>query len=224
MTEEIKTQEKNTVATVGMRFSIIWLIALITIVWTFFWLPLLFVWFILWIIGLFSKPRAKARVAVIIPLIVFIAGLVAGLYLYKSVKTPVQEFKNRSESKMERVSQEWFDEDSFNKIFESELNLLKNKTNEEWKALYENSTGSNSIEKITYLVLSSFQEAFETSMEKYNNNELPEIDDEVVEEDIELVDEEDVAENKEENSKTETVEVFNEAEQDDIQQILNLLQ
>lgn len=230
MAEELQKQ-KNTVATVGMRFSIIWLIALITLFLAWLWLPLLFIWFILWIIGLFYKPRGKARVAVCIPLVVFIAIISVICYVWSSVKTPAMEFIGRAETQLEQFDEETFDNEAFWNLVENEINnIVNDKTEEDWKTLFDASTWSNTIEKGSYLIFSILQQWFENALEKYNNGELPEIsdddDDKVVTIDIDVEDDEDVDEDNKgtENTKQENVEVFTQSEKNDIEQILNILE
>ena len=228
MTEE-KTQneQKNTVGTAGMRFSIIWLIALITVFFIRLWLPLLLVWFILWIIGLFYKPRGKARIAVSIPLVVFIALASVVCYVWSSIKTPTTQFTDWIKVEFENIDDENFDNDRFNAITNEEFNNIRaSLTEEEFKTLLENSTWSNTLEKWAYVLFGLLQQGFENSLERYNN-ELPEVDennenelDEVVDEDIN---------NEEDEIETNEVEVENDEsslqnEKDDIDEILNILE
>ena len=241
--------EKNTIATVGMWFSIIGLILLITILFSQFWLILLFIWLILWIIGLFRKPRWKARIAVCIPLIVFISLISLACYVWNSIKTPINEFKDWAEPQLKQLESEDFDEDRFSKLLSSELNNIgDNKSEEDWKDLFESSTGSNLLEKGAYLLTSLLRQSMETALEKYNDGELPEIDDEedndLIDVDIEVnddendeealdeekdedevEDEEDIENNRdEEKAKNETVEVFNNWERNDIEEIIDILE
>ena len=234
MTEEIQ-EKKNTVATVGMRFSIIWLIALITLFLAWLWLPLLVLWFILWIIGLFYKPRGKARVAICIPLIVFIIIFWTIAYIWSSAKTPAIEFIDRAKNQLEQVDEETFDGDKFGNMVENEVNyIINDKTEDDWKTSFDASTWSNVIEKGSYLIFSILQQWFENALEKYNNGELTEISDDddnkIVTIDIDVEDDEDAEKDIEEdseeteNTKQENVEVFTQSEQNDIEQILNILE
>lgn len=216
-------------ATVGMRFSIIWLIALITVFLAWLWLPLLFVWLILWIIGLFYKPRGKARVAVCIPLAVFIAIFSVIAYIWSSVKTPATEFVDWVKVEFENIDEETFDNDRFNSIINEEFNnMISDMTEEDFNALIETSTWSNMIEKGSYVVFGLLQQGFESSLEKYNNGYIPEIideDDGIVTIDIDTENDEDANEEAENNIESEeNVEVFSESEQNDIDQILNILE
>ena len=229
MTEE-KTQneQKNTVATVGMRFSIIWLIALITVFFIRLWLPLLLVWFILWIIGLFYKPRGKARVAVIIPLVVFITMVSIACYVWSSVKTPANEFMDWVKPQFEQLeNDENFDWDRFWNLLEAELNsMTKDKSDEDWEALFKSSTGSNTLEKGAYMLSSMFKEWFESALERYNN-ELPEIDENDENNIDEVVDED--ANNEQDETEANEVEVENnetslQNEENNIEEILNILE
>jgi hypothetical protein len=234
MTEEIQ-EKKNTVATVGMRFSIIWLIALITLFLAWLWLPLLVLWFILWIIGLFYKPRGKARVAICIPLIVFIIIFWTIAYIWSSAKTPAIEFIDRAKNQLEQVDEKTFDGDKFGNMVENEVNyIINDKTEDDWKTSFDASTWSNVIEKGSYLIFSILQQWFENALEKYNNGELAEISDDddnkIVTIDIDVEDDEDAEKDIEEdseeteNTKQENVEVFTQSEQNDIEQILNILE
>ena len=239
MTEEIQTQneQKNTVATVGMWLSIIGLILLITVFLWWLWLIFLFVWFILWIVGLFSKPRGKARVAICIPLVVFIAFISLACYVWKSVKTPANEFMDWAKPQLEQFeNDENFDGDRFGNILESELNsIIKDKSEDEWKVIFEASTGSNLLEKGSYLFFSLMQQGFESALEKYNNEELPEIsdeDDDIIDIDIDVENEDEDTDEEEESSEEITIqqpkktnnETFTQSEKNDIEQILNILE
>jgi len=232
MAEEIQTQneQKNTVATVGMRFSIIWLIALITILFARLWFPLLFLWFILWIIGLFYKPRGRARVAVIIPLVVFIAIASIVCYVWSSIKTPAKEFVDWAKIEFENIDEENYDNERFNAIINEEFNNISSSLNEEeFKSLLENGTWSNMLEKFSYVIFGLLQQGFEASLERYNN-ELPQIqneelendNDEIIEVEVNQPDED--ADNIVANVETENVEIFTQSEQNDIEEILNFLE
>jgi len=230
MSEELKTQTepKNTVATVGMWFSIIWLVALITVFFAWLWFPMLFVWFILWIIGLFYKPRGKARIAVCIPLVVFIIMVSIACYIWNSVKTPAKEWVNSTSAQLEQIDTENFDEDRFENILQSELNTLVNeKSEDEWKSMFKASTGSNSIEKASYLFFSVLQQWFENALKKYEDWDLPKIDtdDNIVDVDIDVNDTDDMDDTDDDINTTQwSNEVFTQSEKNDIQQILNILE
>lgn len=238
MSEEIKTQneQKNTVATVGMWLSIIWLIAVITIFLAWLWFPMLFVWFILWIVGLFYKPRGKARIAVIIPLVVFIALASIACYIWKSVKTPANEFMDWAKPQLEQLESEDFDEDRFENILQAEINKITADTSEEdRKNLYEASEGSNFLEKGSYLFFSVIRQSMETALEKYNNGEIVEIDEEdndIIDVDIDVEDDEEdeeieIDEQEEvtvEQPKAQNNETFSQSEKNDIEEILDILE
>ena len=254
MSEEIKTQneQKNTVATVGMWFSIIgfvlflsifliliWnvLLALFGVMGFFFASPLLFIWFVLWVIWLFSTPRWRARIAVILPLVVFVIVNCLLFYTWKSVETPVNEFIGWAEPQLEQLqTEENFDGDRFGDILEVELNKIANNTSgDDWKVLFETSTGSNFIEKGAYMVFSKAKEWFENALEKYNNGDLPEIneedDDNIIDVDIDVEDknDEDAEDDIEEEitieqPKTQNNETFSQSEKNDIEEILDILE
>lgn len=234
MTKEIHSQDeqKNTVATVAMVFSIIWLIALITVVFAWLWLPLLFLWFVLWIIGLFYRPRGKARVAICIPLIVFIAIFSVIAYIWSSVKAPAEEFAEWAKIEFENVDEETFDNERFNNITNEEFNnIISSMTEEDFKALMETSSWSNVIERGSYVIFGLLEQGLKTSFEKYNDGYIPVITDEdnIISVDINVENNEDEnineePENTDENTTSEKVEVFNESEQNDINQILNILE
>ena len=234
MTEDFQTknEQKNTVATVGMWFSIIWLIALMTVILAWLWFPLLFVWFILWIVGLFYKPRGKARVAVCIPLVVFVTITSIVCYVWKSVKTPAYEFVDWMKIEFENIDDESFDEERFNVIVNGESDsIISSMTEEEFTALIESSTWSNLLEKWSYAVFGLVQQVFENSLEKYNDGYIPEFvdeDDNVITVDVDIEDGEDeTVEGLEIDAETgdlEGVEDFTQAEQNDIEEILNILE
>lgn len=229
MSEEnyYQNEQKNTVATVGMRFSIIGLIlflsAFFVLLWNIilalFWImgfiicfPLLFIWFILWIIWLFKKPRAKARVAVIIPVIVFIVIKCITYYIWKSIETPANEFRDWVNPQLEQLEDDKnFDKKKFRNTFRYEFNnICNNKSEEERKDLFEASTGSNNIEKSAYVLSSISKEWFEIALEKYNNGEAPEINEEDLNDDERI--EIEVKTNEEENDSEENVEEDNNEE------------
>lgn len=223
MTEEMN--QKNTVGTVGMRFSIIWLILLITVFLAWFWLPLLFVWFILWIIGLFYKPRGKARIAICIPLIVFISMMSIACWFWSSVKTPTMQFIDWAKVEFENVDDETFDKDRFNAISNEEFNnIISSLTEEEFISMVENSTWSNILEKWAYVIAGMLQEGLEASLEKYNDESYEVNNTEnSIEENAENTDENE--ENTDtDNTEVENVDVFTESEMNDIEQILDILE
>ncbi len=132
-----------------------------------------------------------------------------------------------------------FDGDRFGNILESEVNsIIKDKSEDEWKVIFEASTGSNLLEKGSYLFFSLMQQGFENALEKYNNGELPEISDEDnniidVDIDVENDDEDDNEEDTEDESTEEITiqqpkktnnETFTQSEKNDIEQILNILE
>lgn len=230
MTEEIQTKDrqKNTIATIGMVFSIVGLILLISIFGAWIWLFLLIIWFILWIIWLFYKPKKRARIAVCIPLIVFIILTCVFCYVWSSIKTPAKEFIDWTQSRLENINEWSFDNTKFENLLESELNdIVNNKSKDEWKSIYETSTGSNNIEKWSYLFFSILKQWFENALEKYNedisdtedetNNLLNEnVDDETLDNEKETI------EKSQENSTGDTT--IEESEQNDIEEILNILE
>lgn len=239
MTEEIKTsnepKEKNTVALVWMICSIVWLILLLTIIWIGFGVILLTIWFILWIIGLFYKPRGKARVAVIIPAIIGIAAIIWLVYVKNSIATPASEFASWIEtiSDNEIYSNIMEDDDFWNAISNEFKEIITSKNQDELKELYNTSSWSNAIEKWSYVFFGFMKESIENSLEKYGlDSEISDTDDEDLnEEEIdeesdetdndEINDEEEVDEEVEE---TESVEIFNNSEKSDIEEIINILE
>lgn len=230
MPEEIQTPEqpKNTVALIWMICSIVWLILFISIFFIRLGMPLLLLGLILWIVWLFFRPRGRAWVAVIIPVIVFGLCILGISHIYKSAKTPAIEFgewakENLTEEKFENI-----DEDRFEKIVEYEANkLVKDKTEDERKAIYETTTGSNAVEKVSYIFFGLLQESIENALDSYNALPNEVIDDEIENEDENIIT---VDIEKEENQDTddetnkETVEVFTDSEKDDIEQIINILE
>lgn len=217
MTEE---NQKNTVATVGMIFSIVWLILLVTVILAWFWLPLLFVWFILWIIGLFYKPRGRARVAICIPLVVFITIASIICWLWSSVKTPTMQFVDWAKIEFENIDEETFDKDRFNAITNEEFNNITLTIDEnQFTSMIENSTWSNIVEKWAYVIAGMLQEGLENSLEKYNDESY-----EVNNTENNLENNTEKLDENEEHTDTENVEIFTKEEQNDIEQILNILE
>ena len=222
-----QTEQKNTVALVGMIFSIVWLVLLFTIIGTWFGFILLCIWFILWIIWLFYKPRGKARVAVCIPLVVFIAIAALICHLRSSIKTPAREFKDWASVRFEQLDEEDFDDDKFELILQKEANdIINSKTEAEREEAYKNATWSNAIEKWSYLFFDALKETLDNSLEKYYNNELPEIDanddeNNIIDVDVEVTNNEEPSEVVEEQKN---VEVFTDAEKNDIEQIIDILE
>jgi len=234
MVEEIKTQSewKNTVGTVGMWFSIIWLIAFISVILIWLWIPLLLVWFILWIIGLFYRPRKKARVAVCIPVILLVILAWVGCYIWSSVKAPAHEFIEWVEPQLEQFeNDENFDGDRFGDILQIELN---NVSEDEWKSLFESSTGSNFLEKGAHTISSMLKNWFESALEKYNNGEIPELDEEennIIDVNVEVNEEDDEKEENDieeeitiESGDKENNEALSQSEKNDIDQIIDILE
>lgn len=221
---EESQQSKNTVALIWMICSIVGILLCLTIFWLGFGLFLLWLWFILWIIGLFSKPRGKAWVAVSIPLIVFVAIFSIIAYIRSSIKTPANEFIARAETTFEDIDKESINEDQFWDIIESKINeIFNSKTEEDRKSLYSASTWSNMIEKGSYLFFDIVKQWIEGALEEYNN--LPETDKKT--DNIEASDEnnETVSNNeKKDNTTTSSVEVFSESEKNDIEQIISILE
>ena len=63
-------------------------------------------------------------------------------YIWKSIKAPANEFKNWTETELEQLKEENFDEDRFENILQSEINsLVKSKTEEDREAGEEKSKG-----------------------------------------------------------------------------------
>ena len=265
MSEEIQSQneQKNTVATVGMWFSISWLVAIILIIlwiiclinWFILWIFLLLiwgmlwlltcwylnllVWFILWIVGLFYKPRGKARVAICIPLVIFVIIELLWFYVKKSIETPFNEFIIWANPQIAQLQdEENFDDDRFEDILQIELNTMindiKNTTKDEWKSLFESSTGSNSLEKGAYILTSLAKQWLENALEKYNEWEIVEIDDDdnhIINVDIDVEEDEEIDEDEKdedeitiEQPKKTNSETFTQSEKNDIEQILNILE
>lgn len=222
MTEE---NQKNTVATVGMIFSIVWLILLITVIFAWFWLPLLFVWFILWIIGLFYKPRGKARVAICIPLVVFITIASIICWLWSSIKTPTMQFVDWAKVEFENIDEETFDENRFKAITNEEFNNITSTIDEdEFTSMIENSTWSNILEKLAYTIFALGQQGLENSLEKYYDEsyEVNSTENNIKENTWNTNESEENTDT--DNTDVENVDVFTESEKNDIEQILNILE
>ncbi len=188
----------------------------------------------MWIVGLFYKPRKKARIAVSIPLIVLIALVAISCYIWSSVKTPAKEWYERAEPVFEQLSNdENFDSDKFSDIGNEEIDsILSSMSEEEFTLLIKNSTWSNVIEKWSYVIFWLLQQVIENSIERYNN-ELPEVDEnsttdnEDIENNEENNDEENEPTDQEitiESNEKENNETFSQSEKNDIEQIINILE
>lgn len=257
-------KRKNTVALIWMICSIIWLLFFISIIGIKLWIIFLTIWLILGIIWLFYKPRTKARIAIIIPIIAIIIFVI--WYNYVKNSTPAAEFSA------------WFEDISENELYSDIIkddNFLKSTSNDfyetistkkwnELKELYDKSFWSNAFEKWIYVFFELKKESIENNLEKYLTNlqdstieivdeedeniEEKEIDEENIDEETEIDEEEidkddktDLEDNdkkdndknkdskKEEakeakKEKTETIEIFDNWEKDDIEEIINILE
>ena len=132
---------------------------------------------------------------------------------------------------LEQLESEDFDGDRFGDLLEAELNnMIKDKSEDEWKDLFEASTGSNILERGSYLFFSVAKQGFENALEKYNNGELPEIneeDDNIIDVDIDVNEEEEEDAEEEitiEQPKKTNNETFSQSEKNDIEEILNILE
>jgi len=165
-------KEKNTVALVWLILSIIGLIFFITIFWIVLAIPLLSLWFILWVIGLFYKPRGKAIAAIIISLIPWIIVYALGLFIWSSVKMPAQEFVQWAETTFTWENFQNMDQDKFNAISNYVTNSrMEQLTTEDIETMYNEATGSNSIEKGAYLLFGIVKDIMNESIELYNSGE-----------------------------------------------------
>ena len=248
-----QTEQKNTIATIGMWLSIIFSIPAISIILLllpfpfsfkifsvilvlfiyFLWLPFLlflFIWFILWIIWLFHKPKGQAIVAICIPVIV----VCLFYFIWNSLKSPAFETINWAENKQfENVIDEDFNDDKFEIILQKELNnALNSKTEVEREDIYNNTQWKNIIEKTAYLFADNIlKPGIENSINKYINNELPEIDENddngnnIIDVDVEVTNDENNSEEPSEIVEEEkNVEVFTDAEKNEIEQIIDILE
>ncbi|MBO7505017.1 hypothetical protein J6T66_02445 [bacterium] len=97
---------------------------------------------------MFYKPRGKARVAICIPLVVFIAIFSVIAYVWSSIKTPATQFADWIKVEFENFDEESFENERFNAITNEEFNnIFSSLTEEEFESLLETSTGSNVLEK-----------------------------------------------------------------------------
>ena len=167
-TNNVATKEKNTVALIGMIFSIVWLVLLITIIWIWFAIPLLIIWFILGIIWLFFKPRGKAWVAVLIPGCIFWAIFWCIAYLWSSIKAPVQEFTTWIEAQNEAKRFDNMNEDLFKAIANEEFNnIAEDLSWANFDEIFDATTGKNNIEKFGYIFFSIIQQGISNSLDAY---------------------------------------------------------
>ena len=245
MPEEKQTQneKKNSVAAVGMRFSIIWLVILVLnmigiatifnettmslwlvlfvftlVLWI--WIPLFFIWFILWIIWLFYSPKIKALIAVLIPIF-------SMFFINASVNAPTNEFALWAQDWAQQTDRDNLDEDKLEDVFEAESNkIITSKTKDERISMYNSYNGFNPIKKISYLFFSVVKECMEVSLDKFNNWEMPAInndEDKIITVEIEN-NENPNEENNNSEIESESVEVFTQSEKNDIEEIINILE
>ena len=164
-------KEKNTVALVWLIFSIIGLIFFFTIFWIVFAIPLLGLWFILWVIWLCFKPRGKAIAAIIISLIPGIIVYALGFFLWTNVKAPAEEFVQWAETTFTWENFQNIDQDRFNAVSNYVANTrLDELTAEDLEKMFNEATGSNSIEKGAYLFFGIVEDVVNESIELYNSD------------------------------------------------------
>lgn len=139
---------------------------------------------------------------------------------------------------LEQLESEDFDEDRFENILQAEINKVTADTSEEdRKALFETSTGSNLLEKGSYLFFSVVRQSMESALDKYNNGEIVEIDDDdnnILNVDIEVENDEDIDEDEEDEDDEDEItieqpkktnnETFSQSEKNDIEEILDILE
>ena len=162
--------EKNTVALVWLILSIIGLLFFISIFWIILAIPLLAIWFILWVIWLCYKPRWKAIAAIIISLIPCVLVYCLGFYLSNNLKAPAEDFINWAETTFTGEAIENIDQERFNNIanfiFEQHLEEF---TPEKFQTMYDNTSGSSVIEKGGYVIVDMVKDVFTESLDAYNN-------------------------------------------------------
>lgn len=136
-----------------------------------------------------------------------------------------------------------FDWDRFGNLLQIEINnITKDNTDEDWEVLFETSTGSNFLEKGAYMLTSMLRQSMENALEKYNNGELPEIDedaDSIISVDVDVNGDENENTNEEDDSESKSVEqeevtvaqpkssnkgTFSQSERNDIEQVLDILE
>ena len=128
---------------------------------------------------------------------------------------------------LEQLESEDFDEDRFENLLQTEINNITNNTSDNER--------KNLLEKGSYLFFSIVRQSMETALEKYNNGDLPEIneedDDNIIDVDIDVEDknDEDAEDDIEEEitieqPKTQNNETFSQSEKNDIEEILDILE
>ena len=163
------SEDKNTVATVWMVFSIVWFILCFTVIFTPLGFFCLWLWLILWIIWLFSKPRWRAYVAVWIPLVIFLAIYWAIMYVWHCVKAPTVEFADWGKSVIESRDVEGMNWDLFLDILGDEFaNILSWYTEADYIDLMENSSWSNTLEKWAYMTFGLLRLCLNNTLDRYD--------------------------------------------------------
>lgn len=219
MTEE--TKKSNTCGLIWMIFSIIWLFLCITIVWTFFWRFFLFIWFVLGLIWLFSKPRWKAIAAVIIPIIVRCFHICAGLYIWSEIKPSFINFTTRFEEELSKEEyKEMLDDEKFNTLLQNNCQNLDDKDIE---SLRNNTEGNNIISKTSNLILWHIKDCFIATIEEYQTPVEVAVEQEESEvKEVTVEDVEEVIEKKEEVKQTSNT--FSAEELKEIDDFLDILE
>ncbi len=237
MAEDIKVAEdwakKNTVGKVGMIFSIIGLVLVITIIWLWLWFWCLIIWLILWIIGLFFKPKGKAIAAVIISIITLWLMALGCFYLYKQVKTPATEFVTW----LETISEDpqyaaLFDENNSDKLenlIEAKCwNIPDNFVSEDFDTILENAKWDNMIQKFSFIIFDSAKTCMQDALDSYTDNSesnITEEENETAEPTEEVVvDEENEIEELIESIDNEVTETLDNVEEEaHIEEVLDIL-
>lgn len=221
MTEKTQSEEKNTVALIGMIFSIIWLVLLITIIGARLGLFFLLLWLVLWIIWLFWRPKWKAIVAVII------SGLTLWLisfcicYIRKSIQPSALQFTSYMEEKIEN-NQEIMESDDFSNLVQQNFEQIissRYPENEDLKNLYESSNWNNAMEKVSNIFFWLLEESIDVTIEQINSN----TENNIIE-DTENIEIEEIEIPSYETTQNETNEIFSNAEITNIEEIIWLLE
>lgn len=164
-------QSKNTVALVWLILSIIWLLFFITIFWIIVAIPLLILWFILWVIGLFYRPRWKAIAAIIISLIPSIILCILWTMFMNNVKAPTEEFANWANTTLTGEIFENIDKDRLNNVSNAIVTQKFNElfASENLEEIFNNTTWSTSIEKWAYLFFWIVKDSLIEGIDAINN-------------------------------------------------------
>lgn len=187
----MEAKQKNTVGLIWMICSIVWLLLTLSVVLSKIGVSLLIVWLILWVAGLFRKPKWTSIAAVVISIIAFIGLFILWKAIDSASEVPAGQFvewlqNNYDEEKLSQVNEKELQE-----IISVEMErIILSKSSAEIKAEFNAATGNSTLEKISYIFFDTLQEAIDNKFPIYANSlEKPSWDEDLTENEWESEDE-----------------------------------